>query len=182
MVARAAIALGSNIGDRAEHLETAVWEIEERVGPATAISGLYETAPVGGPDQGPYLNAVVALQTLWSARSVLDKLLEIELLHGRERRERWGPRTLDLDLLIHGASVIDEPGLTLPHPHLAERRFVLVPLLEAWPDVELPDGTPLEWVLEDLGDPDDASAVVRIGDLTPHRPGASAAGTDPPVD
>lgn len=173
MVARAAIALGSNVGDRADHLETAVWEIEERVGPATAVSGLYETTPVGGPEQGPYLNAVVVLQTLWSAHSVLARLLDIELRHGRERRERWGPRTLDLDLLIHGTSVIDEPGLTLPHPRMTERRFVLVPLLEAWPDVELPDGTPLEWVLEDLGELSDPAEIVRIGDLVPHRPGSS---------
>lgn len=178
MVARAAIALGSNVGDRAEHLETAVWEIEERVGPATAISGLYETAPVGGPEQGPYLNAVVALQTLWSAQSVLARLLDIELLHGRERGTRWGPRTLDLDLLIHGTSTIDEPGLTLPHPRMPERRFVLVPLLEAWPDAELPDGTPLEWVLEDLGEMSDPTEVVRVRDLVPHRPRSSDPGPE----
>lgn len=103
------------------------------------MSSLYETAPVGGPEQGDYLNAVVLLDTSLGARALLEHCLAIERERGRLRRDRWGPRTLDLDVLVVGDARIDEPGLTVPHPLLAERRFVLEPLGEVWPG-PLPDG------------------------------------------
>ncbi|MCB2224403.1 MAG: 2-amino-4-hydroxy-6-hydroxymethyldihydropteridine diphosphokinase [Actinobacteria bacterium] len=115
-------------------------------GRIVAVSPLYETVPVGGPPQGPFLNAVVVLDTDDGPRRLLDACLRIERSRGRERRERWGPRTLDLDLLLHTGGPVDEPGLTVPHPRLAERRFVLAPLLDAWAEAALPDGTPLRQV------------------------------------
>jgi len=93
-----------------------------RLGAIVAVSPLYETAPVGGPRQGPYLNAVVVVDTALDAGTFLDGCLSIEHNRGRERRERWGPRTLDLDLLLFGDSVLDEQGLIVPHPRLGERR------------------------------------------------------------
>lgn len=98
------------------------------------VSSLFETAAVGGPDQGDYLNAVTVVETVLDPRSLLDALLEIERAMGRTRTVRWGPRSIDLDLLFHGESEIDEPGLRVPHPRLHERRFVLDPLLEVWED------------------------------------------------
>ena len=120
----------------------------ESLGELVAMSSLYETAPVGGPEQGDYVNAVAVLRTKLDARELLDGLLLIEQTQGRERRERWGPRTIDLDLVLYGDCVIDEQGLTVPHPHLTDRRFVLEPLLEVRPNAALPDGSPLAKFLE----------------------------------
>ena len=149
---RVAIALGSNLGDRAALLGVAVDAVAARIGPIVALSSIYETAPVGGPEQGDYLNAVVIVDTVLDARAVLDGLLAIEGDHGRERRERWGPRTLDLDLLLYGTDTIDRTGLTVPHPELRRRRFVLEPLVEAWPDAVLPDGTRVADLLPAVAD------------------------------
>jgi 2-amino-4-hydroxy-6-hydroxymethyldihydropteridine diphosphokinase len=123
-----------------------------------ATSSIYETAPVGGPDQGAYLNAVAVVETDLAPRRLLDVMLDVERRMGRVRRERWGPRTIDLDLLLHGDSAVDEPGLTVPHPRLTERRFALEPLLEAWPEATLPDGRPLADFLEAVAD----QYVVRV--------------------
>jgi len=161
---RAAIGLGSNLGDRAAHLEAGRRGIAT-LGDIVAASPVYETAPVGGPDQGPYLNAVVVLDTDLPARRLLEECLAIETAAGRERQERWGPRTLDLDLLLYGAETIDEPGLTVPHPRMGERRFVLAPLLDAWPDATLPDGTPIADLLAAVGDQE----VRRIDDPESRR-------------
>lgn len=149
MAVRAVIGLGSNIGDRASHLSGAVAALTE-LGDFVAASPFYETAPVGGPDQGPYLNAAVAIDTNLSARALLDECLRIESEHGRERRERWGPRTLDIDILLFGAETIDEDGLKVPHPRLHERRFVIEPLLAVWPEATMPDGTPVADFLPDV--------------------------------
>ncbi len=140
MTTRVAIGLGSNLGDRTRHLTEAGRAITERIGTLVASSSLWETAPVGGPTQGPYLNAVVVIETDLGAREVLDALLEIERAHGRLRRERWGPRPLDLDLLLYGDEEIDFPGLQVPHPRMTVRRFVLEPLREVWPEARLPSG------------------------------------------
>ena len=126
------LALGSNLGDRMAHLEGAV-EALSHLGTIEAGSPVYETAPVGGPDQGPYLNAVVNLATDLSPTRLLEELLEIESGFGRVRDERWGPRTLDLDILTYGDDMIDEPGLTVPHPGIRSRRFVLMPLADVAP-------------------------------------------------
>ena len=139
---RAAIGLGSNLGDRARHIADAVAALAE-TGSLVRVSSLYETAPVGGPRQGRYLNSVVVLDTKLSPERLLQRCLEIERNQGRERREQWGPRTLDLDVLLYGDLTVSGESLTIPHPRMTQRRFVLEPLLEVWPDAPLPDGTPL---------------------------------------
>lgn len=149
MNARAAIGIGSNVGDRERHLENATRKLEA-LGRVVGASSWYETAPVGGPEQGPYLNAVVVIETELEPRELLGALLEIEHQEGRKRRVRWGPRTLDLDILLYDDRLVDEEGLTVPHPELTKRRFALVPLLEAWPGATLPDGTPLEKFLPEV--------------------------------
>lgn len=150
---RAAIALGSNLGDRLGHLDAAN-DALAALGAVVAMSPVYETVPVGGPDQDAFLNAVTVLDTDLTARVLLERLLEIEHSRGRERAERWGPRTLDLDLLLYGNEVIQEPGLTVPHPRMTQRRFVLDPLLDAWPDAALPDGKALQLFQPDVADQD----------------------------
>ncbi|MBA3476091.1 MAG: 2-amino-4-hydroxy-6-hydroxymethyldihydropteridine diphosphokinase [Actinobacteria bacterium] len=120
------VGLGSNLGDREATLRAAIAALPGVV----AVSELRETDPVGVTDQPAFLNGAVALETELPARELLDSLLAVERKLGRERRERWGPRTIDLDLLLYGSETIDEPGLTVPHPRLHERRFALEPLAE----------------------------------------------------
>lgn len=129
------VGLGANLGDRRAALEGAVAELGRTPGVRVKrVSSFHETAPVGGPPQPDYLNGVVEVETDLDARALLDLLLAIERRFGRERRERWGPRTLDLDLLLYGDRVIEEPGLSVPHPRMAERAFVLAPLCELTPE------------------------------------------------
>ncbi len=148
----ALVAMGSNLGDRAGHLLGAVTALARR--PEVRLAGLsrvYETEPVGPPGQGPYLNAVAALETECDPQELLATLLAIERAHGRVRRERWGPRTLDLDLLDFGGRVLERPGLVLPHPRLHERPFVLVPLEEVAPGWRHPVfGRTAQELLEEL--------------------------------
>jgi 2-amino-4-hydroxy-6-hydroxymethyldihydropteridine diphosphokinase len=134
------IGLGANFGDREENLRAALHQLTE-LGPLR-VSSFRETDPVGVTHQPRFVNAVAELETDLGARDLLERLLEIERQLGRDRsrEERWGPRTIDLDLLLYGDEVIDEPGLTVPHPRLAERRFVLEPLHELDPGLVLPDG------------------------------------------
>jgi 2-amino-4-hydroxy-6-hydroxymethyldihydropteridine diphosphokinase len=163
-VVRAAIGLGSNLGDRARHIADAVAALVE-TGSLVRASSLYETAPVGGPKQGPYLNAVAVIDTDLSAQELLNRCLAVERDQGRERRERWGPRTLDLDILLYGDQVIDEESLRVPHPRMIERRFVLEPLLEVWPDATLPDGTALAGIAAGLS----GQKVRKLETLVPDR-------------
>jgi 2-amino-4-hydroxy-6-hydroxymethyldihydropteridine diphosphokinase len=138
--ARAFIALGSNLGDRLGNLQSAVDGLAGARGISMVrTSRVYETAPVG-PPQPDYLNAVVLVETSLSARELLEACLAIEKAMGRERKERWGPRTIDLDLLLYGREDIHEPGLVVPHPRMHERGFVLAPLLELEADPTLPGG------------------------------------------
>lgn len=134
-----AIALGSNQGDRAQHLRVAVEEIG-RLGDVSAVSGLYETAPVGGPEQGPYLNAVLVVAVDLAPHEMLGRLQAIETARGRERAARWGPRTLDLDIVATDDGAIDTAELQIPHPRAPERRFVLEPLCDVWPEAVVADG------------------------------------------
>ena len=131
------IALGSNLNDPLEQLRKAARALES-LGEITARSSLFKTAPVGGPPgQAAYLNAVVSLkpkEIYQEPKALLEALLVLEQDQGRERRERWGPRTLDLDLLTFGEEIIHSPTLTLPHPRMWERAFVLEPLCEIRPD------------------------------------------------
>jgi 2-amino-4-hydroxy-6-hydroxymethyldihydropteridine diphosphokinase len=137
---RAWIALGSNLGDRRGRLDGALAELAATRGIRVLRSSTWlETEPVGGPaGQGPYLNGVAELEVELGARELLERLLEIERGAGRERAVANGPRTLDLDLLLHGDARIDEPGLVVPHPRMEERAFVLEPLAELAPRMTLP--------------------------------------------
>lgn len=132
---RAFIGLGSNLGDRRAHLRAAVDQLRT-VGDLVAVSPLYETEPVGGPpDQQDYLNLVVELRTADSPRTLLERCQALETAAHRERAERWGPRTLDADVLLVEGDLVDEPDLTVPHPRMWERRFVLAPLADLAPDL-----------------------------------------------
>ena len=135
---RVAIALGSNLGNRREHLDFAVSKLQALLR-NLAVSRYYDTAPVGvsGP-QPLYLNAAAVGDTRLSPRDLLDALLAIERERGRERPHANAPRTLDLDLILFGGSIIDEPVLTVPHPRFRERRFVLEPLAEIGSDLRDP--------------------------------------------
>jgi 2-amino-4-hydroxy-6-hydroxymethyldihydropteridine diphosphokinase len=138
---RAYLALGSNVGDRLASLRRAVELLDRTDGIAVVGSSrVYETAPVGGPPQGDFLNAVVDVETSLSARDLLRACLAVEEAMGRKRTARWGPRTIDIDILTYGDAAIDEPGLTVPHPRMHERGFVLAPLLELDADPPLPGG------------------------------------------
>lgn len=131
----AVVALGSNLGDRAAHLQDAVNALADAG--AVAVSALFETAPVGGPAQPDYLNAIVVLDTQLSPTELLALAHRIEDAAVRERTQRWGPRTLDVDVVSYGEVRSDDPDLTLPHPRAHERAFVLVPWLDVDPHARL---------------------------------------------
>ena len=136
---RAYVGLGANLGPREVTLLRAVDLLAAADGvQVVAVSQLRETDPVGVVEQPPFLNGAIALDTSLSPRAVLELLLEIEEELGRVRGERWGPRTVDLDLLVYGDERVDEDGLHVPHPRLHERRFALEPLAELDPELEIP--------------------------------------------
>lgn len=128
------VGLGSNLGDREATIRAALAALPG----VFAVSELRETDPVGVTEQPAFLNGAAALETELSPRELLASLLAVERELGRERRERWGPRTIDLDLLLYGTETVDEPGLTIPHPRLHERRFALEPLAELDPELLVP--------------------------------------------
>ena len=138
---RAYVGVGANLGDREETILAAIDLLAVQPGvDVVGVSALRETEPWGPVEQPPYLNGAVALETDLDPRDLLDVLLDVERRFGRNRamEVRWGPRTLDLDLLLHGDLVRDEPGLALPHPRLHERRFVLEPLADLDPALVVP--------------------------------------------
>jgi 2-amino-4-hydroxy-6-hydroxymethyldihydropteridine diphosphokinase len=138
-VTLAYIGLGANLGSRELTIQRAVELLREAEGvDVLAVSELRETEPVGVVDQPSFLNGAVAVETTRTPRALLELLLEIERSLGRVRGERWGPRTIDLDLLVYGTEVVDEPGLRVPHPRLQERRFALEPLIELDPRLDVP--------------------------------------------
>ena len=135
------VGLGANLGDAAATVRDAMRALD--VLPQTRLlraSRLYRSRAWGVETQPDFINAVAMLESRLPARTLLDELLAIERAHGRDRNAetRWGPRTLDLDLLLHGEAIIDEPGLRVPHPHLHERAFALLPLVEVAPDAVIP--------------------------------------------
>lgn len=155
----AVVALGANLGDAEATLRTAARELGEHADVTLLVgSFVYDTAPVG-PPQPRYRNAAVRVRTRLAPLELLELLLAIERAHGRERsREtRWGPRTLDLDLLLHGREVSDGPRLGLPHPRMLERAFVLAPLLDVCPELE-----PLRPRLQELGGAPDRTSDRRV--------------------
>ena len=142
-MSRAYVGLGANLGDREATIRRAVELLRAEPGiEVVAVSTLRETDPVGYADQPPFLNGAVAVETELEPRVLLERLLAVERELGRVRDERlrYGPRAIDLDLLLYGDHVVVEPGLAVPHPRLAERRFALEPLHELDPALRLPDG------------------------------------------
>lgn len=140
-MATAFLGLGSNLGDRLANLQRAVELLSAEQGiQVVASSRVWETDPVGGPPQPDYLNAVVQVEAEGDAHRVLAAAQRVEAALGRERHVRWGPRTIDVDVLLFDRVESDHPELTLPHPRMLERAFVLLPLLELDPDPILPDG------------------------------------------
>jgi 2-amino-4-hydroxy-6-hydroxymethyldihydropteridine diphosphokinase len=157
---KAAIALGSNLGDPEARVRKAFGDLAALPGTLVAArSALYRTAPVGYADQPAFINACAQVETRLSARELLDGLLDIERRHGRVRDIPNGPRTLDLDIVLYGGAIIDEPGLCVPHPRAHERAFVLAPLLDVWPDATIPGHGPARECLARVKD----QAIERIG-------------------
>jgi 2-amino-4-hydroxy-6-hydroxymethyldihydropteridine diphosphokinase len=136
---RAYVGLGANLGPKEVTLLRAVDLLAAEDGiEVLELSELRETAPLGVVDQPEFLNGALAVETSLTPRELLDVLLRVERELGRVREERWGPRTIDLDLLVYGDETVDEPGLRVPHPRLHERRFALEPLGELEPELEIP--------------------------------------------
>jgi 2-amino-4-hydroxy-6-hydroxymethyldihydropteridine diphosphokinase len=150
---RVYVGLGSNLANREANLVTGVEGVEALPDTVvTGVSSIYETAPVGDPGHPAYLNAVLRAETTLDPRTLLEGLLAVERAAGRDGRQRNAPRTLDLDLLLHGDARIDEPGLAVPHPRLAFRGFVLVPLVELEPGLVHPAlGETMERLLDRAG-------------------------------
>ena len=146
---RVYIGLGSNLAEPQEQLRAALQTLQGL--PDSQLSGcssLYASDPLGPPDQPRYVNAVAALDTSLEPHELLDHLQRIELEQGRQRKaERWGPRTLDLDILLFGQRLLNDERLTVPHYHMHARAFVLYPLAELAPDLQLPDGRTLATLL-----------------------------------
>jgi len=161
---RAYVGLGANLGDREDTIRRAVALVDDLAGVSVVgVSSLRETEPWGPVEQPRYLNGAVAVETDLPPRELLDALLDVERRLGRARddEERWGPRTIDLDLLLYGDLVLDQPGLDVPHPRLHERRFALEPLAELAPDVLVPGrGT--------------AAELLRVLDTPPQETGSQA--------
>lgn len=132
------LSLGSNVGDRAANLLKAIELLSKNVGKIAKKSHVYETQPWGNPEQDLFLNQVVMLNSAQEPREILEKISRIERELGRERKEKWGPRTIDIDILLYGKRVVRDKGLEIPHPELHRRAFVLVPLMEIAPELEHP--------------------------------------------
>ena len=152
-MATAFVGIGSNLGEPEGQIAAALDQLAAEEGiELVAVSTLRETEPVGYLDQPSFLNGAAQIETELSARELLERLLAIESRLGRVRGEgpRFGPRTIDLDLLVYGQERIDERGLTVPHPRLAERRFALEPLAELAPELEIPGLGPVQALLSEL--------------------------------
>jgi 2-amino-4-hydroxy-6-hydroxymethyldihydropteridine diphosphokinase len=184
------LSLGANVGDALETLTAAVYAIDDLDGVAVEeVSGVYETAPWPPPEdprhvpQDPYLNLVVRARTSLAPHELLRETQLLEAAFGRDRarEQRWGPRPLDIDLLLVGDAQVDDDVLILPHPRLTERAFVLVPLLEVWPGGALPDGRRVTQALAALAPLEGIELVVRLADVPgrhlerPEGPGGGAA-------
>jgi 2-amino-4-hydroxy-6-hydroxymethyldihydropteridine diphosphokinase len=163
---RVVLSLGSNLGDRLDNLQRAVDTLFEAPGlNFVALSPVYETTPVGGPEQPDYLNIVIVAESRIAPEALLERAQGIEESMDRIREVRWGPRTLDIDIVAVDGTIADAPGLTLPHPRAHERAFVLVPWRDVDADATLPHGK-----ITDLISAVDHQGVRRRDDLTLHPP------------
>lgn len=143
------VGLGSNLGDRGQHLTNAIESLRSAALPGTMFrSGLYRSEPVGPAGQRDYLNAAVSFQSSLEPHALLERLFEIERAGGRVRAERWGPRTIDLDLLLYGERRIEDAHLVVPHPRIRDRAFVLYPLLDLVQDLYVPGQGQLRDLIE----------------------------------
>ncbi len=160
---RAYIGLGSNIGNRVENLARAL-EMIQAVGGINIYrqSSLYETAPWGNTQQEDFINQVIEIETDLDPLDLLHQLQDIEIKLGRRRSERWGPRNIDLDILLYGKETIDLEELKVPHPYLMQRLFVLIPLAEIDPELEFPDGSKIREVLVRVTNSAAASGLRQI--------------------
>jgi 2-amino-4-hydroxy-6-hydroxymethyldihydropteridine diphosphokinase len=151
------IALGSNLGCKRDNIAQAIQLMAALPGvKINKISSLYETEPWGKTDQEKFINQVIEIETSLQPMDLLQELQKIEIKMGRQRKEKWGPRLIDLDILLYGNEVMNDPHLTIPHPRMRERLFVLVPLAEIGADIQFPeDGAAVEEVL--------SSVLVREG-------------------
>lgn len=156
--------LGGNLGDREGNLEKAIELLNEKVGRITAVSSLYETAAWGKTDQPAFLNQAVALETNFSALEVLDRALNIEQELGRVRKDKWGERLIDIDLILFGDEVINIPDkLQVPHPHMQNRKFVMEPLAEIAPDVVHPVlGETILTISKNMVDPLEVKKLAKL--------------------
>jgi len=154
MSGRAFLSLGANLGDRKATIGAALHALQEGAARIVRRSSFYETAPVGKTDQPWFLNMAVEVETALSPQDLLALCQRVEHALGRVRTERWGPRPIDIDILLYDGLTAASPELTIPHPRMTERRFVLVSLLEIAPDAALPDGRRLQPFLERVSDQD----------------------------
>jgi 2-amino-4-hydroxy-6-hydroxymethyldihydropteridine diphosphokinase len=155
---RVACSIGANLGDRLSALQYAV-DTLAGLGTVVAVSDVYETEPVGGPEQPAYYNAVMVLETIEEPMAVLACAHRAEQGKGRTREVRWGARTLDVDILVYGQVVCDDPVLTLPHPRAYERAFVMIPWTQADGEFVLPDGSTVAEVASQVS----ADGVRQLG-------------------
>lgn len=153
------IALGSNLGNPQQQVKTAITELDNLADTGvTAVSHWYCSSPEGPQNQPDYINGVAKLRTGLKPQQLLSTLHDIENRHHRERLEHWGPRTLDLDILLYGSEVIDQQNLKVPHPEMTTRNFVLIPLADIAPQLILPNGINLKTLLENCA----SEGIVRV--------------------
>ncbi len=154
-MSRCFLGIGSNMGDKEYYLDGAVDSLKESQGiEVKALSGYYETEPFGVKDQAWFLNAVIEIETKISPENLLELINKIEKKYDRVREKRWGPRTLDIDILLYDNINISKPDLIIPHPYLEKRIFVLEPLAELEPDYMLPSGRKIKDVIREVKNSD----------------------------
>lgn len=162
----AVLGLGGNIGDTRSLMAAAIDRLSENPDiEVEGVSALYRTPPWGKTDQPPFLNAAVRIRTDLLPTDLLKAVLATEQALGRRRAERWGPRTIDIDILLYGNAVVDEPGLHIPHPRLKERAFALAPLVDIIPDAAVEGRTASDWLAES-----DRAGMERLAEPGWHRP------------
>ncbi len=169
------IGLGSNLDDPVRQVNTALVALDSLPqSRLLACSGLYRSAPMGPQDQPDYINAVAGLKTTLPAVALLDALQAIEQDHARVRGEHWGPRTLDLDILLYGDDIIESPRLSVPHPGLAQRNFVLAPLAEITPQLSVPGLGKVQVLRDRLGN----EGLVRVAEAEWQAGASGSEGTE----